>query len=382
MKLSIFVTCFNNSVYDINRILHSVYEIAELIKYNNTVELVFVNDNGEYTGAIRPQYLDEIIEVFKTKYPHIETKYIKHEKNRGTLIARQSGVKNCTGDYIIGVDGDDCLIPHSFKFIVDELEKYKPDVCECRCLQKKYSDTELDISDITFDRLVDKYKVKLGYHKSAICLCEFEDVLKHPMTWSKIVKREVYMKAIEMQPEIEHCVIAEDAFSTFTILLNAETFLGLDVPFYYYEINTKSSMTRCMDLDKLIAGDEKYLIAAGYSLPLITPKLYNLTCDILDEYSSKIGLYFSKSLYNVRRQILTRFYNTDRTRIPPEKSKIYKAYIESCENQYGKEVWLNMMISFHEHGNRYFTPNKITDRYGVKDIHDDPICFYEFDFPR
>lgn len=368
MKLSIFITCFNNGHY-IDRILRSIDHIA-LIHEDDFIEVVVIDDNGESGDPVCD--LEYTVNNFKHSHFNtriIDIKYIKHPFNRGTLIARQTGVKNCTGDYIIGVDGDDCLIPDDFDTIVNNLKKYKPDVCECKCLTRRVS-----------KELTDKYKVKIGFYIAKENLLEFEEVVKHPMTWSKIVKRDVYMKAINMQPEIEHCVIAEDAFSSFTILLNAKTFLGLDVHFYYYEVDTTSSLTRRVEPDKLHdLSYTKYLEYAGFSIPLITPRLYRITCNILE------SLHLDKNpkiFRNIRYHVLSRFYNTDRNRfIALPNGRLKRLYEISCNEQYGEDVW-NAMLEALKEGNiwNYFTPNKLTDKYGIDDISDDPIKPYELDF--
>jgi hypothetical protein len=94
------------------------------------------------------------------------------------------------------------------------------------------------------------------------------------------------------------------------------------------------------------------------------------------------GLNYLKLFNNVRRQTLTRFYYTDRNRIPPANTDLYFKYMKSCEDQYGLNLWHDMLNSLSEEENSfgYFTPKKLTDKYGIENIRDNPIQFYEFDY--
>jgi glycosyltransferase involved in cell wall biosynthesis len=47
------------------------------------------------------------------KYPQI--KYIKHDKNRGLAVSRNTGIKASVGDYIMSFDADDILKPRAIE---------------------------------------------------------------------------------------------------------------------------------------------------------------------------------------------------------------------------------------------------------------------------
>ena len=67
-------------------------------------ELIIVNDAS-------PDNTDEVVKTFYD--PRI--KYILHEKNKGLSAARNTGIRNSTGDYIALLDGDDYFHPDKLR---------------------------------------------------------------------------------------------------------------------------------------------------------------------------------------------------------------------------------------------------------------------------
>ncbi|MGL5982040.1 MAG: glycosyltransferase family 2 protein [Cetobacterium sp.] len=105
-EISIIVTCYNYGVY--------LEECLNSIKSQTNVEVVLIDDgsNDEFTR----KYLDKLLDSSK------EIKIIR-TKNNGVCIARNIGVKNSSGKYIIMLDADDYLCNEyikSAKEILDE----------------------------------------------------------------------------------------------------------------------------------------------------------------------------------------------------------------------------------------------------------------------
>jgi len=51
-----------------------------------------------------------------------------HKKNGGLVSARKTGAKLITGQYIMGIDGDDWIENDRFENLVDEIRKNNADM--------------------------------------------------------------------------------------------------------------------------------------------------------------------------------------------------------------------------------------------------------------
>ena len=91
MKYSIIVPAYNTEKY-IDKCLKSIFSNT----YKN-FEVIIVNDGST-------DKTEDIINIYIKKYDNII--YIK-QKNMGLSMARNNGVKNATGDYLLFIDSDD-----------------------------------------------------------------------------------------------------------------------------------------------------------------------------------------------------------------------------------------------------------------------------------
>jgi glycosyltransferase involved in cell wall biosynthesis/uncharacterized radical SAM superfamily protein len=81
--------------------------------YNN-FEIVVVNDAGEDVSELLRKFQDHRI------------KYIQHEKNKGLAAARNTGIKNASGQFIALLDDDDIFYPEHLEIAVKNLGKEYP----------------------------------------------------------------------------------------------------------------------------------------------------------------------------------------------------------------------------------------------------------------
>ncbi len=108
-RVSVLVPIYNVEKY-IRRCAASLFEQS----YHN-LEYVFVNDCSP----------DNSIDVLKDVISHYpnrssQIKIIDHDKNRGLAAARNTGVANCTGVFIVHVDSDDYLEPNAVELLVNQ----------------------------------------------------------------------------------------------------------------------------------------------------------------------------------------------------------------------------------------------------------------------
>lgn len=115
IDVSIVIPVFNAASY-LSDCLKSVDEQ----EFNGLLEIILVND-GSVDGS------DILCEEYQrnSKNPVI---YIRHEKNQGVSIARNSGLDSASGKYFFFLDADDAMPPMSIQKLFLAAEKNKADV--------------------------------------------------------------------------------------------------------------------------------------------------------------------------------------------------------------------------------------------------------------
>lgn len=84
------------------------------------LELIVVDDRS-------PDACGEIADEFAARDPRVRTVHLA--RNKGLGPARNAGISEATGDYLVFLDGDDTLTPHALRAIADRLkETGEPDV--------------------------------------------------------------------------------------------------------------------------------------------------------------------------------------------------------------------------------------------------------------
>ena len=96
MLVSIVVPVYNAEAY-IERCALSL-----LRQSYEELEIIFVDDCSTDAG---PELLRKTI----ARFPERNVKILRQPKNTGSAMARQRGLDEASGDYVIQVDSDDCV---------------------------------------------------------------------------------------------------------------------------------------------------------------------------------------------------------------------------------------------------------------------------------
>ena len=123
MKLSVIVPIYNVAPY-LRKCINSL-----LMQDIHDYEIILVNDGStDNCGEIAQQYAD--------KYTNIN--FISQE-NRGLSEARNAGIKQANGSYILFVDSDDYLQPNTLGALLGQAERDNLDVLRFRYQNVKES---------------------------------------------------------------------------------------------------------------------------------------------------------------------------------------------------------------------------------------------------
>ena len=220
MKISVIIPVYNSCSYlgaCINSIRNQSYE---------NVEIILVDD-GSTDGS------EKACDQFAEKDNRI---IVIHQKNSGTSVARNTGLRAASGDYIMFMDNDDywndtfCL-----EKIVEQLNESNADV--------------LMFSTIDYWQYEEKYVYPakigsrsniVGKNKEQSLRYLIENGLLYRAVWSKVIKKEMIERnSLYFLEGIRN----EDSEWTGKMLLCAESYDWFEQPFYIYRKGHEGAQT-------------------------------------------------------------------------------------------------------------------------------------------
>lgn len=216
-------------IYNAEKNLDSCIQSVLRQTYTNW-ELILIDDGStDKSGRIAEEYgfADERITVF-------------HQKNLGVSLARNQGIDEATGNYVVFLDADDELIEDCLAKTVNIAEETNADVVAGRSCENQ---------ELFQDRII---------WTGAEAL---ENSLKdHLFTYSacaKLIRREFIGKT-RFTPDIR---INEDSYFVFQLLCKQNVFVLTNDVIYFYRANSESSSRTVFSekyFDILKVSDLKY----------------------------------------------------------------------------------------------------------------------------
>lgn len=215
IKFSIIIPIYNAEKYlerCINSILNQTY---------SNIEILLINDGSQ----------DQSLEICSRYKNHSNIRII-NKKNGGVSSARNTGLKEASGDYITFLDADDYIANNTFEIIEYILINNNIDVL-------KYGYYK------TFNKIKTKYKFNVTVNEVIEDKNFKEKILPYLFNtndfgnvWNLVIKSNI-AKQIKFD---ENKKYAEDRKYSFDILMNSKNIYVLDLPLYYYVININSAM--------------------------------------------------------------------------------------------------------------------------------------------
>ena len=108
-------------VYNVEKYLSQCIESIINQNYKN-IEIILVNDGSTDKSG-------DICDSYSLKDNRIK---VIHKKNEGVSIARNTGLKVATGEYIAFVDGDDFVHEYIYTKLINIINNSKYDLVMCR----------------------------------------------------------------------------------------------------------------------------------------------------------------------------------------------------------------------------------------------------------
>ena len=220
VDISVVIPVFNVEKY-LTRCLDSVFGQ----KFSGTYQVIAVEDASTDNSL-------QLLKSYQAKEPRLVI--IEHGINRKLSVARATGVKASTGDYIMHVDSDDWLLPDAFETLHQSCIDTKADVVVFGTVRQDTEGKIVPNRNITRHYVTtDKLKVQRYFFGAP---------------WNKIVKRALAENMISGEVGVNN---TEDLLYATEILLRAESICLLPANCYVY-VENRDSLSSVVGAHELI----------------------------------------------------------------------------------------------------------------------------------
>lgn len=231
--VSFIVTTYNLPVELLRACLSSILSLS---LGENEREIIIVDDGSEVSVANDiPDLRENIIYV--------------RQRNQGLSIARNTGIRMATGQYIQFVDGDDLLIQAPYEHCLDLVRYHNPDIVIFESTKQEHAEVQFlyegPQTGSSFMRSHNLRSSACGY----------------------IFRRSLIGNNLRFLPHIFH----EDEDFTPQIFLRAERVFSTKARAYFYRVR-KDSITNCQDvghISKRLEDTEKIIFHLQSLLDII-----------------------------------------------------------------------------------------------------------------
>ena len=207
MMVSVIITIYNREKY-IKDCACSLFE--QTLK---DVEFIFVDDASTDNSI---SILEDIVERYPSRKPFV--KIIRMEINSGRAVARQTGIDNAMGEFIIHVDSDDWVDTDMMELLYKKAKETDADIVGCNItheytnFQRVFRQSYSDSVDENIRRLLD------GRIFPSLCTS---------MTRKSLIKD----YDVQFPQGID---TGEDLLFNLQLYLHARRIIGIDAPSYHY----------------------------------------------------------------------------------------------------------------------------------------------------
>lgn len=237
MRYSVIVPVYN-AEKTIGRCLDSL-----LVELRKDTEIILVNDGSQdASGEICEQYAAQ----------HRNIRYIS-KQNGGVSTARNCGLDNAHGEYVLFVDSDDYVAPDFFTILGAALEKTPSDWIQFSCC----ADNGREKRERIYSPLITIGREQLMPHIiNAIC----KKQLNPP--WAKLYRRDIIEEHHIRFPV--GASVAEDRVFNIHYSMYAQSYVVSDRVLYYVSAENENSLSRRRhsDLKEQFKITDEYFVSA------------------------------------------------------------------------------------------------------------------------
>jgi glycosyltransferase involved in cell wall biosynthesis len=254
--LSIVVPIYNVEEY-LHECLDSIFNQG-LTNY----EVILINDGSEDKSGL-------IAQEFAEKHQSV-TRYIENS-NQGLSAARNTGIRNARGQYVVFVDSDDFLARHGLAMLLQSALEFQPDIVIGNlCHYREDGSSKQNKAFISADRCSGEAWLRQSLQQRKY----------FPAAWGRLYCRDFL---IRNQLFFIDKLINEDQIYVIQSALLAETVIASNIPFYIYR-HRSGSITRKIDPEQLRKSAESDVVTTLTLFELCRNKMdSNLTRLIMNQ---------------------------------------------------------------------------------------------------
>ena len=234
-KVSIIIPVYNVQKH-IGRCLESIF--AQECSYAE-IECILVDD------CCQDDSMEIVAQKLKNYMGSIRFVIKSHSVNCGHCTARNTGLKDAQGDYVLFVDSDDALKPDAITYMIDELDKVgtNVDVVVCNAFSSRDNKAMMNLGEEP--ELIDNREEE-GLRRLLA-----REIVQH--SWNKLVNRKFLM---EKGLYFDDGIINEDLLWSYLLFSHVKTILLLPGVTYIYEVDNSGSITNTPDkrIQKIITS--------------------------------------------------------------------------------------------------------------------------------
>lgn len=233
-------------VYNVERYLPACLESIVNQTYHDLEILLTDDGSTDSSGAICDQYQerDSRIKVF-------------HQKNAGAGAAKNTGLKNATGKYLVFLDSDDYLELDAMKYMHDTLQKEDADVVQC-CYRDIFVDKAVNRGAIEKRRIMNQIEYLKLYASDWTA----------GLLWDKLYRRELFDGFF-----FEEGHVIDDEFFTYRGIMNAKKVVRDPKVVYNYRKRRSSVTLKPGQGERIILDKLAYLVPRRERIAARYPEL-------------------------------------------------------------------------------------------------------------
>ena len=212
-------------VYNSEKHLNNCLESITGQTYKN-IEIILVDD-GSTDGSL------DLLKEWEKKDERIK---LFHKENGGAASARNIGLEHVTGEYISFVDSDDIITENMLEYMLETLEKYDADICQCGMEEIRENGSKMVLSGNEEFVATDKRFWELVSNGDMPSVCILTKLYKSAL-WEKIRFPEGH--------------VFEDEAIILQMLKNKPRIVIVPMPFYNYLRMNSTVMRNLKSEDEL-----------------------------------------------------------------------------------------------------------------------------------
>jgi len=288
-KVSVVIPVYNASAY-LPQCLDTI-----LLQTLMDIEVICVNDGST----------DNSSEVLAAYTQMDERLKVIHQENAGAAVARNRGMKEATGEYIIFLDADDFFAADMLEKMLATAQKDQSDVVVCGWWQ--FSQNEQKV--VRQVKMPDEYIQKSPLERQDIGNNLFLFAANVP--WNKLIRLDFLKKtAIRFDEQARH---ADDVFFGLCSIGAAQKISVMLEPFIYYRIHSNSQTaytkeTSVSDLCQTLSRAYLYLKECDLPFDLLPAYINRVQSSLLWFYSCLPQSKMKASLCSIQNYLHSDLY--------------------------------------------------------------------------